>query len=37
MFNHLLVPVDDSETSMMTVSKASGVALAFGSRITLST
>ena len=35
MFNHILVPVDGSETSMMAVSKASGLALAFGSRITL--
>jgi nucleotide-binding universal stress UspA family protein len=35
MFNHILVPVDGSETSMYAVSKASGLALAFGSRITL--
>ena len=35
MFTHILVPVDGSETSMIAVSKASGLALAFGSRITL--
>ena len=35
MFNHILVPIDGSETSMAAVSKASGLALAFGSRITL--
>ena len=35
MFNHILVPIDGSETSMLAVSKASGLALAFGSRITL--
>ncbi len=35
MFNHILVPIDGSETSMFAVSKASGLALAFGSRITL--
>ncbi|RYZ12065.1 MAG: universal stress protein [Comamonadaceae bacterium] len=35
MFDHILVPVDGSETSMLAVSKASGLALAFGSRITL--
>jgi nucleotide-binding universal stress UspA family protein len=35
MFNHILVPIDGSETSMVAVSKASGLALAFGSRITL--
>jgi nucleotide-binding universal stress UspA family protein len=35
MFNHILVPIDGSETSMYAVSKASGLALAFGSRITL--
>jgi nucleotide-binding universal stress UspA family protein len=35
MFNHILVPIDGSETSMHAVSKASGLALAFGSRITL--
>ena len=34
-FNHILVPIDGSETSMLAVSKASGLALAFGSRITL--
>ena len=35
MLNHILVPIDGSETSMLAVSKASGLALAFGSRITL--
>ena len=30
MFNHILVPIDGSETSMLAVSKASGLALAFG-------
>ena len=35
MFHHILVPIDGSETSMQAVSKASGLALAFGSRITL--
>ena len=35
MFNHILVPIDGSGTSMLAVSKASGLALAFGSRITL--
>jgi len=35
MFNHILVPIDGSEASMLAVSKASGLALAFGSRITL--
>jgi len=35
MFNHILVPIDGSDTSMLAVSKASGLALAFGSRITL--
>ena len=35
MFNHILVPIDGSDTSMLAVSKASGMALAFGSRITL--
>ncbi len=35
MFHHILVPIDGSETSMLAVSKASGLALAFGSRITL--
>jgi nucleotide-binding universal stress UspA family protein len=35
MFNHILVPIDGSETSMLAVSQASGLALAFGSRITL--
>ena len=35
MFNHILVPIDGSETSMLAVSKDSGLALAFGSRITL--
>ncbi len=35
MFDHILVPIDGSETSMFAVSKASGLALAFGSRITL--
>jgi len=32
---NVLVPIDGSETSMAAVSKASGLALAFGSRITL--
>jgi len=35
MFNHILVPIDGSDASMYAVSKASGLALAFGSRITL--
>ncbi len=35
MFNHILVPIDGSETSMLAISKASGLALAFGSRITM--
>ena len=35
MFNHILVPIDGSDASMLAVSKASGLALAFGSRITL--
>ena len=35
MFNHIMVPIDGSETSMTAVSKASALALAFGSRITL--
>ncbi len=35
MFNHILVPIDGSETSMYAISKASQLALAFGSRVTL--
>ncbi len=35
MFNHILVPIDGSDTSMLAVTQASGLALALGSRITL--
>ena len=35
MFEHLLVPVDGSETAMMAVDKAVGLAKAFGSQVTL--
>ncbi len=35
MFNHILVPVDGSDMSMLAVSKASALALAFDSAITL--
>ena len=35
MFNHILVPIDGSITSMNAVSKASELALAFDSRVTL--
>ncbi|MEO7243068.1 MAG: universal stress protein [Variovorax sp.] len=35
MFHHILVPIDGSETSMNAVSKASELALAFDSRVTL--
>ncbi len=34
MFNHILVPVDGSATSQLAVSKAIGMAKAFGSRLT---
>ena len=34
MFKHILVPVDGSETSMLAVSKAAGLAKAFGSEVT---
>jgi len=35
MFEHILVPVDGSETAKKAVSKASGLAKAFGSRVTI--
>ena len=35
MFKHILVPVDGSPTSMMAVSKAAGLAKAFGSAVTI--
>jgi nucleotide-binding universal stress UspA family protein len=35
MFKHILVPVDGSPTSMLAVSKASGLAKAFGSTVTI--
>ncbi len=35
MFQHILIPVDGSETSMKAVLKATGLAKAFGSRITV--
>ena len=34
MFKHILVPVDGSATSMLAVSKAAGLAKAFGSQVT---
>ena len=34
MFKHILVPVDGSETSMLAVSKAAGLAKTFGSAVT---
>jgi nucleotide-binding universal stress UspA family protein len=34
MFKHILVPVDGSETSLLAVSKAAGLAKAFGSAVT---
>ena len=34
MFKHILVPVDGSETSMSALSKAAGLAKAFGSEVT---
>ena len=34
MFKHILVPVDGSSTSMLAVSKAAGLAKAFGSAVT---
>ena len=34
MFKHILVPVDGSETSMLAVNKAAGLAKAFGSEVT---
>lgn len=34
MFKHILVPVDGSPTSMLAVSKAAGLAKAFGSAVT---
>lgn len=34
MFKHILVPVDGSETSMLSVAKAAGLAKAFGSEVT---
>jgi nucleotide-binding universal stress UspA family protein len=34
MFNHILVPVDGSNTSQLAVDKAIGLAKAFGSRVT---
>ncbi|NUN59608.1 MAG: universal stress protein [Burkholderiaceae bacterium] len=35
MFKHILVPVDGSPTSMLAVSKASGLAKTFGSAVTI--
>ena len=35
MFKHILVPVDGSTTSMLAVSKASGLAKTFGSSVTI--
>ena len=35
MFKHILVPVDGSPTSMLAVSKAAGLAKAFGSAVTV--
>lgn len=34
MFKHILVPVDGSDTSLLAVSKAAGLAKAFGSTVT---
>ena len=34
MFKHILLPVDGSDTSLMAVNKASGLAQAFGSTVT---
>lgn len=34
MFKHILVPVDGSSTSLLAVSKAAGLAKAFGSEVT---
>ena len=34
MFKHILVPVDGSDTSMLAVSKAAGLAKTFGSAVT---
>lgn len=34
MFKHILLPVDGSDTSLMAVDKASGLARAFGSTVT---
>jgi nucleotide-binding universal stress UspA family protein len=34
MFKHILVPVDGSDTSMLAVSKAAGLAKAFGAQVT---
>lgn len=34
MFKHILVPVDGSDTSLLAVSKAAGLAKAFGSAVT---
>ena len=34
MFKHILVPVDGSETSMQALTKAAGLAKAFGSELT---
>jgi nucleotide-binding universal stress UspA family protein len=34
MFKHILVPVDGSDTAQAAVSKAAGLAQAFGSRVT---
>ena len=34
MFKHILVPVDGSETSMLAVAKAAGLAKTFGSAVT---
>lgn len=34
MFKHILVPVDGSDTSMLSVAKAAGLAKAFGSEVT---
>ena len=35
MFKHIVVPVDGSETAMLAVEKAAGLARAFGSELTL--
>lgn len=35
MFKHILLPVDGSQTSLMAVEKAKGLAQAFGSAVTL--